>query len=223
MWRAGPLTWNPVSYGYGAEYLKLDDSLMELLWLNRSVSLCLYSLLDIGIHDHGWDLGTVTKDTELIFGIASQDTCREIFQYIVGKSGELSEILSGISELYGFEKRSADGCRKVLPVKGISPIHSGTGTCTVSCFGKNICSWNINSKKRCRKNSLQRCSLFLRHFEISILSYPCRNQRIFSDSAMTSPVFSAALHPGPSSEPESFRHGISYGGYWPFLPFLSGI
>lgn len=75
-----------ISYGYGADFLKLDSSIMRLLWLNRSVSLCLYSLLDIGIHDHGWDLPTVTK-TLKSFGITSDDTCKEIYQYIIETPG----------------------------------------------------------------------------------------------------------------------------------------
>lgn len=55
---------------------------MEFLCLNRSISLCLYSILDIGIHYQGWNLDIVT-DSLAVFGITDQETCREIFQYII--------------------------------------------------------------------------------------------------------------------------------------------
>ena len=71
-----------MAYGYGAEFLNISPQVMELLNRNRSVSLCLYSILDIGIHYEGWTVQEVTN-TLSSFGIASQEVCQEIFQYIV--------------------------------------------------------------------------------------------------------------------------------------------
>lgn len=71
-----------MAYGYGAEFLNISPQVMELLNRNRSVSLCLYSILDIGIHYEGWTVQEVTNALSS-FGIASQDVCQEIFQYIV--------------------------------------------------------------------------------------------------------------------------------------------
>lgn len=71
-----------MAYGYGAEFLNISPQVMELLNRNRSVSLCLYSILDIGIHYEGWTVQEVTNALAS-FGIASQDVCQEIFQYIV--------------------------------------------------------------------------------------------------------------------------------------------
>ena len=70
------------SYGYAADFLGVDSSVMEFLRLNRCVSLCLYSILDIGIHDKGWNLTTVT-DALSSFGVTEPEICHEIFQYIV--------------------------------------------------------------------------------------------------------------------------------------------
>lgn len=70
------------SYQYGAEFLKITPASMEFLRLNRCISLCLYSLLDIGIHDKGWDFTAVTEILSS-FGITEQEICHEIFQYIV--------------------------------------------------------------------------------------------------------------------------------------------
>lgn len=70
------------SYKYGAEFLKVSPTSMEFLRLNRCISLCLYSLLDIGIHDKGWNLND-TIEILSSFGVTEQDVCRDIFQYIV--------------------------------------------------------------------------------------------------------------------------------------------
>lgn len=71
-----------ISYGYGADFLNIEPNVMRFLSLNRSVSLCLYSLLDLGIHDKGWTLKVVTE-TLVAFGIPDENVCKEIFQYIV--------------------------------------------------------------------------------------------------------------------------------------------
>lgn len=71
-----------LAYGYATEFFNADPAVMEFLSRNRSVNLCLYSLLDIGIHHKGWTLQEVTE-TLSSFGIISEDTCKEIYQYIV--------------------------------------------------------------------------------------------------------------------------------------------
>lgn len=68
------------SYAYG--YANADPKLTRLLWLNRSVNLNLYSLLDIGIHYHGWDLNQTAKYLK-IFGIQDEAAVQEIYQYII--------------------------------------------------------------------------------------------------------------------------------------------
>ena len=68
------------SYAYG--YADADPAVTRLLWLNRSVNLCLYSIMDMGIHYRGWTVDTV-KEYLQEFGIASEEIASEIFQYIV--------------------------------------------------------------------------------------------------------------------------------------------
>ena len=71
-----------MAYDYAASYFNLQPELLQLLWQNRSISLCLYSLFDIKIHEYGWTLSQVTQSLQG-FGISSDETCREIYQYIV--------------------------------------------------------------------------------------------------------------------------------------------
>lgn len=72
------------AYRYAAKYV--DDEaatdVTRLAWLNRNVNLCIYSLLDIGIHYRGW---TQEKAAEFlnVFGIRSASVVSEIYRYIV--------------------------------------------------------------------------------------------------------------------------------------------
>lgn len=72
------------AYRYAASFL--DDpaaiDVTALAWLNRSVNLSIYSLLDIGIHYHGWN-ATKTASFLAAFGIQDSSVVNEIFQYIV--------------------------------------------------------------------------------------------------------------------------------------------
>ncbi len=68
------------TFAYG--YALSDSDLADLLLLNRRVTLCLYSLLDVGIHYHGWTPETAAEFLRG-FGITDPDTCAEIYQYVV--------------------------------------------------------------------------------------------------------------------------------------------
>lgn len=74
------------SYAYGYAASLMDDAaaadVTRLAWLNRSVNLCIYSLLDIGIHYRGWDQAR-TASFLRAFGIRDAAVAGEIFQYIV--------------------------------------------------------------------------------------------------------------------------------------------
>ena len=70
------------AYEYAADALGLEPALTKLAHLNRSATLCLYSLLDIGIHYRGWtevQMSSFLKN----FGITNETTLHEIFLYIV--------------------------------------------------------------------------------------------------------------------------------------------
>ena len=71
-----------LSYGYASPFLHIEPEILNFLGLNRSISLCLYAILDLSIHGQGWNLQT-TADTLAVFGITDSDTCQEVFQYIV--------------------------------------------------------------------------------------------------------------------------------------------
>lgn len=53
-----------------------------LFWVNRSINLCIYSLLDIGIHYQGWNQPRTDRFLKT-FGITNTTITKEIYQYIV--------------------------------------------------------------------------------------------------------------------------------------------
>lgn len=71
------------AYNYASSLMKEESAsdITALTWLNRSVNLCICSLLDIAIHYHGWDI-TQTTSFLKAFGIPEKSAA-EIFQYIV--------------------------------------------------------------------------------------------------------------------------------------------
>lgn len=75
-------------YQYAADYL--DDpaasDLTALAWMNRSINLCIYSLMDIGIHYYGWTPDAAASFLKN-FGITDTSVVQEIYQYIVETPG----------------------------------------------------------------------------------------------------------------------------------------
>lgn len=67
---------------YACKYADQDTDQSRLEWLNRSMNLCLFSLLDISIHYNGWTLEQTQKFLSG-FGITDASVQQEIFQVIV--------------------------------------------------------------------------------------------------------------------------------------------
>lgn len=78
------------SYGYQYAASLLNDKsavdIAALMWKNRSINLCIYSLLDTGIHYQGWNQTAASKFLNA-FGIQDDKIIAEIYQYIVETPG----------------------------------------------------------------------------------------------------------------------------------------
>lgn len=72
------------AYQYASSLIKDPDAAdtVRLTWLNRSMNLCVLSLLDMGIHYNGWD-ETHTAAFLRGFGIRNPSSISEIYRYIV--------------------------------------------------------------------------------------------------------------------------------------------
>lgn len=91
------------SYDYAKELLSEQNApsdtllLVDVLRLNRSIQLCLYSLLDIQIHAEAASLDTVSKYLKE-FGITDADTASDIFEYIVQEPANYPKYYVGYLE-----------------------------------------------------------------------------------------------------------------------------
>ena len=52
------------------------------MWKNRCINLCIYSLLDTGIHYQGWNQTAALRFLQ-VFGIRDTKIAGGIYQYIV--------------------------------------------------------------------------------------------------------------------------------------------
>ena len=86
------------SYGYQYASDSPENSsvsyCIRLAWLNRSINLCIYALLDIGIHYYGWDQNEASRLLKL-FGITDENALSEIYQYIVETPGNYQKYCWG--------------------------------------------------------------------------------------------------------------------------------
>lgn len=74
--------WATYIESYAYNYADPEGKVGRLLWLNRSINLCLYSILDIGIHYYGWTAANTASYLQK-FGITDTAVVQEIFQTIV--------------------------------------------------------------------------------------------------------------------------------------------
>ena len=93
-----------LAYDYAADLLVEDTGkedyrlLYNIYATERKASLALLSLLDIGIHYYGMDFER-TKKLLADHGITNEDTCREIFEYIVEEPGNYPKYYWGYMEI----------------------------------------------------------------------------------------------------------------------------
>ena len=78
----------PFAYQYAADYIQdpFATELARISWLNRSINLCMYSLLDIEIHYNGWTQAEAASFLKA-FGIEDSTVVSEIYQYLLETPG----------------------------------------------------------------------------------------------------------------------------------------
>lgn len=92
-----------LSYEYGKAYMEQQgcsqDALLlaDAMRINRSIQLCLYSLLDLEIHYHGADYEKVHTLLSK-FGITRPDVTRSIYEYIVEEPANYPKYYVGYLE-----------------------------------------------------------------------------------------------------------------------------
>lgn len=67
---------------YAYDFSGIDKASSEYLRIENALNLYLYARLDMGIHGEGWKLDEV-KDFLNNFGIANDEACQSVYQYII--------------------------------------------------------------------------------------------------------------------------------------------
>ena len=111
------------SYAYG--YAEIDSDYSRAVWLNRSINLCLYSILDVGIHYRGWTREQ-TASFLSAFGITKDSAIEELYLYIVETPANylkyylgylyFQDIKTKAQELQGDSFRLKEFHKKVLEI-----------------------------------------------------------------------------------------------------------
>ena len=83
----------------------LSKQQAALLQKNSSIMLGLYSLVDMGIHYDGWSYSQVSQFLSK-YGIADQDTVREIYYLILGDPGNYLKYYIGYLEFLEIKKEA---------------------------------------------------------------------------------------------------------------------
>lgn len=98
--------WATYIESFAYEYGCTNKNLGRLLWVGRSMNLCIYSLLDIGIHYHGW---TFEKAADFLsnFGITDSQICQEIFQCILEDPGNYLKYYGGCLQFIDLRDQAA--------------------------------------------------------------------------------------------------------------------
>lgn len=99
--------WATYIESYAYSYANGNPDKNRILWLNRSMNLALYSILDVGIHYHGWNEQQVKKYLAN-FGISDKGTIGEVFQYILETPANYLKYYYGYLNFLDIR----DGCKK---------------------------------------------------------------------------------------------------------------
>ena len=120
----------PFAYEYAADYIRDSSAsdLARLAWLNRSINLCMYSLLDIEIHYNGWSQAEAASFLKA-FGIEDSTVISEIYQYILETPGNylkyywgylsLLDLRTAEQKRLGQDFDMKDFHRRVLKIGGV--------------------------------------------------------------------------------------------------------
>ena len=123
------------SYAYG--YAGDNPEASRLLWLNRSLNLCLCSLLDMGIHYYGWTLEEATEFFER-FGITDQNSVSEIFQYTLETPGNYLKYYLGYLKFLDLKEELQRELGKRFDLKEFNEAVLTVGPCQFPVLEKYV-------------------------------------------------------------------------------------
>ncbi len=95
--------WATYIESYAYQYAPVSYEVSQYLSCNRSFQLCLYSVLDIGIHYHGWKPERVGQLLSAV-GITDASTQKEIYQILLEDPANYLKYCAGAIYLKGIQE-----------------------------------------------------------------------------------------------------------------------
>ena len=133
------------AYLYGAELIQDEEAqrLARLAWLNRSINLCMYSLVDIGIHAHNWSFPQTARYLH-VFGITDEQTANEIFQYIVETPGNYLRYYLGYLNFLDLQEEEMKSLGRQFDLKAFHEKVLTLGPVPFPVLKKYLAIWRTN-------------------------------------------------------------------------------
>ena len=139
--------WATYVESYAYQYQEQEEALSRLQWLNRSLNLCIYSLLDTGIHYDGW---TLDKTSRFLsgFGITDPETTAEIYQVIVEDPINYLKYYMGCLSFMDLRDEQMEALGNEFDLKGISSGRIGDRPVPVPCSGEICKGLEVRGRSR---------------------------------------------------------------------------
>ena len=132
--------WATYVESYAYQYQEQEEALSRLQWLNRSLNLCIYSLLDTGIHYDGW---TLDKTSRFLsgFGITDPETTAEIYQVIVEDPTNYLKYYMGCLSFMDLRDSQMEALGNEFDLKGFHQAVLEIGPCQFPVLEKYVKIW----------------------------------------------------------------------------------
>lgn len=137
--------WATYTERYAWDYAPVSKTAGEMLWLNRSMNLCLYSLTDIGIHFHGW----TPDDTAHflgIFGITDTDSIAEIYQCILEDPANYLQYYVGCLSFLDLKNAEEERLGADFDLQEFHRKILTIGPCPFPILEKYLCGTDVGSQ-----------------------------------------------------------------------------
>lgn len=132
--------WATYVESYAYQYQEQEEALSRLQWLNRSLNLCIYSLLDTGIHYDGW---TLDKTSRFLsgFGITDPETTAEIYQVVVEDPTNYLKYYMGCLSFMDLRDEQMEALGNEFNLKGFHQAVLEIGPCQFPVLEKYVKVW----------------------------------------------------------------------------------
>ena len=132
--------WATYAESFAYTYYQPDSTDGQLAWLNRSLNLCMMSLLDTVIHYNGWNQERCATFLSQL-GITDNTIQKEIYQAIVEDPANYLKYYLGAVEILELKKEAEDTLGAQFSLKDFHSYLLRTGPAPFSILHSYLPAW----------------------------------------------------------------------------------